>query len=347
MATHNQTKGEFIDSVMRGVNSVDAGVKGALNYVKLAARAQGNPAALARATKMAKSYGKPSAYATLAIEAGNTAWLASDPEKRARAETEYAANSEKPLVERVIESVWNPTDTLYAAGKEIYDTTKTYESVERGQMESENNSLLRKIAKHDKQTAKAAQDSLGINPEFERAAGGRTHPKDKRYPEVKPDPDTMEFFKKNPAVAGMATGAGLNGYDGPRQVMVNPHSGLNPQQKDGLLRNERLRHLMDESKPELGFDPTPAQVASFQGTEYGKPENRGKLKETLVARILTGDESAGKITRPQSEAARKIGRLYNNSVTPTNPLSTAYQMDAPLPGLPGAVTRRERKPFTR
>ena len=350
------TKGEVADAAMRAANIVDAGLQGTLGYARLAARLQsgmkkGATAAASQLGTATKSYGKKSAVVGLAIEAGNTAWLAADPDKRARVEAEYDVNAKKSAVERMVEGALNASDTLYATGKSVYDAGKTFESIERSQMDSEQLVLLRKIAKHEASVAKqevaTAQDRLGINPQVERSANGRTHPKESRYPEVKPDPDTMEFFKKNPAVAGMATGAGLNGYDGSRQVMVNPHTGLNPQQTDGLLRNERLRHLMDESKPELGFDPTPAQVASFQGTEYGKPENRGKLKETLVARILTGDESAGKITRPQSEAARKIGRLYNNSVTPTNPLSTAYQMDAPLPGLPGAVTRRERSPFAR
>jgi len=157
-------------------------------------------------------------------------------------------------------------------------------------------------------------------------------PKVDRYPVVKPDRETLDYFRQNPTVAGMAIGAGLNGYSGARQIVVNPYTGLNKTQEGGLILNERLRHLMDEAKPELKFDPTTEQVARFKGTEYGKPENIGRLKETLVARIITGDESAGKITRPQSEAARKIDRLYNNAVTPTNPLSTAYQMDEPLPG---------------
>jgi hypothetical protein len=156
-------------------------------------------------------------------------------------------------------------------------------------------------------------------------------PKATRYPEVKPDKNTMEFFRKTPSVAGMATGAGLNGYDGPRQVMVNPHTGLNEAQRGGLVRNERLRHFMDESKPSLNFDPTPAQVASFQGTEYGKPENRGRLKETLVARIITGDDSAGSTTPEQKESAYRVSRMYSNPVTPTNPLSTDYQMGSALP----------------
>ena len=220
------TKGEVADAAMRAANIVDAGLQGTLGYARLAARLQsgmkkGATAAASQLGTATKSYGKKSAVVGLAIEAGNTAWLAADPDKRARVEAEYDVNAKKSAVERMVEGALNASDTLYATGKSVYDAGKTFESIERSQMDSENNVLLRKIAKHDKQTATAAQDRLGINPQVERSA------------------------------------------------------------------------------------------------------------------------------RPQSEAARKIGRLYNNSVTPTNPLSTAYQMDAPLPGLPGAVTRRERSPFAR
>ena len=137
-----------------------------------------------------------------------------------------------------------------------------------------------------------------------------------KYPEVKPDKGTLEYFKKNPTVAGMAVGAGLNGYDGERRVMVNPYSGLNPEQRKGLVENERLRHFMDETKPELKFNPTNKQLESFRGTEYGKPENLGKLRETIVARILTGDVSAGDVTPEQRKAADLIREKWNSQTKP-------------------------------
>lgn len=127
-----------------------------------------------------------------------------------------------------------------------------------------------------------------------------------KYPTVAPDADTLKYFKANPTVSGMAVGAGLNGYDGPRRVMVNPYAKLNPQQTKALEENERLRHYMDETKPSLDFKITPKQLKAFEGTEYGKPENIDRLRETILARIITGDGSAEDFTEEQAAAAAKI-----------------------------------------
>ncbi len=137
-----------------------------------------------------------------------------------------------------------------------------------------------------------------------------------KYPEDKPDKGTLDYFKKNPTVAGMAIGAGLNGYEGDRRVVVNPYAGLSPEQRMGLIENERLRHFMDETKPKLSFTPTSKQVEFFKGTEYGKPENVNKLKETIVARILTGDASAGDVTPEQKKAADLVRQQWMNQSKP-------------------------------
>jgi len=137
-----------------------------------------------------------------------------------------------------------------------------------------------------------------------------------KYPVVEPDAETLDYFKKNPDVAGMAIGAGLNQYGGERRVVVNPYSGLSKEGKEGLILNERLRHFMDETKPQLSFNPTKEQVQSFQGTEYGKPENIGRLKETIVARILTGDASAGNFTKEQEDAAMEIQKKFQDQGKP-------------------------------
>jgi len=154
-----------------------------------------------------------------------------------------------------------------------------------------------------------------------------------KYPVVQPDKETLNYFKKNPTVAGMAVGAGLNGYDGERRVMVNPYSGLNPEQQRGLIENERLRHFMDETKPKLNFNPTNKQFESFRGTEYGKPENVGKLKETIVARILTGDTSVGDVTPEQQKAADSIRQQWekqNKPKTMVDMVNDAIKIRQPL-----------------
>jgi hypothetical protein len=157
----------------------------------------------------------------------------------------------------------------------------------------------------------SAMNSYGIKPLMATATMDKV-----KYPEDKPDAGTLDYFKKNPTVAGMAIGGGLNGYDGDRRVVVNPYSGLNPEQRKGLIENERLRHFMDETKPELGFSPTSKQIKLFEGTEYGKPENVNKLKETIVARILTGDASAGDVTPEQKKVADSIRQQWEKQSKP-------------------------------
>jgi len=153
-----------------------------------------------------------------------------------------------------------------------------------------------------------------------------------KYPVVQPDPDTNKWFKANPNVSGMAMGAGLNDTspNDPRTVMVNPYSGLSEEGKKGLILNERLRHYMAESDYEPEFEPTPAQIKFFEGEEYGKPENRKYLKQTLVARILTGDESAGDVTPEQVSAAEKLMKNFQSVGKPMFPASIREIRRSPL-----------------
>ena len=137
-----------------------------------------------------------------------------------------------------------------------------------------------------------------------------------RYPVVEPDAETLDYFKKNPNQSGMAIGAGLNGYGGERRVVVNPYSGLDPQGVKGLIENERIRHFIDETKPKLDFTPTKEQLDFFKNTEYGKPENIARLRETLVARILTGDDSAKNITPEQQRAADLVAQQWYSQNKP-------------------------------
>ena len=132
------------------------------------------------------------------------------------------------------------------------------------------------------------------------------------YPIVNPDSETLKYFKDNPNVTGMAMGAGLNGSSlkSPRVVMVNPFSSLTKEQQGYLVDNERIRHFMDETKYNPSFKPTEKQFSFFKGTEYGKPENERFLKQTLIARIITGDETAGDFTDEQSKEAKKIVSRY-------------------------------------
>lgn len=56
---------------------------------------------------------------------------------------------------------------------------------------------------------------------------------------------------------------------------------------------------MRERKFPYDFDPTPAQRATFRGTPYERDEH--ELRSTILARGLTGDPSAGKLTPRQQQ----------------------------------------------
>jgi hypothetical protein len=94
-------------------------------------------------------------------------------------------------------------------------------------------------------------------------------------------PGEDSYFRNNAHVAGMASDSG--------HVILNPNSpaGVN---HDAVSRNEALRLYMKDRGVTPSFDVTPEQRSMFAGTSYGTNDNA--LKETLAARIYSGDPSA-------------------------------------------------------
>lgn len=125
------------------------------------------------------------------------------------------------------------------------------------------------------------------------------------YPIVEPDEELLKWFKENPQTAGMQWGAGKNDSptDTPRSIVLNPFSKLSKEQQMAVAKNEAIRHFIDEKQIIPKFNLTPEQEKSFAGTQYGKIEDKTPLKQSILARILTGDESAGKITPMQQKWA--------------------------------------------
>ena len=108
-------------------------------------------------------------------------------------------------------------------------------------------------------------------------------------------PGEDSYFAANKKVAGMAAEDGT--------IVFNPYAG--PEVNlDAVGRNEAIRLYVREKGIKFDFDLTPSQKNAFQGTEYGK--NPTALKESIVARILSNDPSAGDTTKQQLEAARKL-----------------------------------------
>lgn len=122
-----------------------------------------------------------------------------------------------------------------------------------------------------------------------------------------------KYFKENPKVSGMAAEDG--------SIVLNPYSGLSSQEKSAVAKNEAYRLLMRDKNIVPSFELTDQQRNFFAGTPYEK--NEVAMKQTIVARILSGDPSA--IATPsQIQEANEIasaargGQAQNTpSLTPT------------------------------
>lgn len=116
-------------------------------------------------------------------------------------------------------------------------------------------------------------------------------------------PGEDQYFRQNRHVTGMAAEDG--------RVILNPHSGLSPQQQNAVIQNEaaRLYFRENQNRFKFDFDPTPEQQQSFRGTAYeNDPYN---LRATIVSRILSGDPSAGNYTARQKQWADWILEQLN------------------------------------
>ena len=113
------------------------------------------------------------------------------------------------------------------------------------------------------------------------------------YGTREPSKSELEFFKSRPEVGGYAAED--------NKIVMNPFSSLKPTEQNAVAQNEALRLFMRGQQYSPEFDLTKEQKGFFKGTEYGK--NEEAAKQSLIARILTGDPSAQGITEEQKKAA--------------------------------------------
>ena len=106
-------------------------------------------------------------------------------------------------------------------------------------------------------------------------------------------PDLYEgedkYFKENPHVAGMAAEDD--------RIIMNPYSKLTEAEKQAVMMNEAARVHMRRNYDAPRFELTQDQLARLGN--YSKDEN--DIKQTIAARILSGDPSAGQPTPEQLE----------------------------------------------
>lgn len=97
------------------------------------------------------------------------------------------------------------------------------------------------------------------------------------------------YFKKNPTVAGMATED--------NKITLNPYSPLSMTQKQAVAVNEAARLLLRGKQ--LDFPLTTQQHSMLSNTTYANADEQSR-KATILARLLSGDSSAGKPTDAQT-----------------------------------------------
>ena len=109
-------------------------------------------------------------------------------------------------------------------------------------------------------------------------------------------PGEDDYFKSNPNVTGMAADDD--------KVILNPYSKISPKEKEAVMLNEAARvHMRNKLMPSPNYDLTPEQTEKFKTYGEGDPN---AIRQTIAARILSGDPSAGTPTEAQQEYVQQL-----------------------------------------
>lgn len=109
----------------------------------------------------------------------------------------------------------------------------------------------------------------------------------------------LEYFKKNPNVAGMAADD--------NKVILNPFANRKPEEYQSVAINESSRILMRQPKYAPRFDLTDQQKSFLDSTSYRNAPDEDR-KSTIAARILSKDPSAGIPSNEQTLFANELRR---------------------------------------
>jgi len=107
----------------------------------------------------------------------------------------------------------------------------------------------------------------------------------------------FQYFKANPGVAGMAAEDNA--------VILNPFSRLSEKEQDAVRMNESARLLMRGDFEKPNFALTPEQQSFLSNTEYANADEANR-QQTVAARLLSGDPSAGRGTPEQMEYVSRL-----------------------------------------
>lgn len=114
------------------------------------------------------------------------------------------------------------------------------------------------------------------------------------YPIREPSDDELNYFRLNTHIGGYASDD--------NNIVINPFTQLTDDERSLVAKNEAVRLWLRENKIEPTFNITKEQEESFFDTEYGGAEPV-HIKHTILGRIISGDPSAGKITKEQKKYA--------------------------------------------
>ena len=118
----------------------------------------------------------------------------------------------------------------------------------------------------------------------------------KMYGMRSPYETELKFFKGSPEVAGMAAEDD--------KIVMNPFSSLSKKEQNAVAQNEALRIYMRQNQVNPSFDLTQAQQKMFADTEYAS--DPVAAKQSILARILSGDPSAKGASLDQTIEAQKL-----------------------------------------
>lgn len=108
-------------------------------------------------------------------------------------------------------------------------------------------------------------------------------------------PGEEDYFKKNPHVAGMAAEDD--------KIILNPYSKLSDKEKQAVMLNEAARvHMRRGTMEAPRYELTPEQVQQFRNYSQSLDD----IRQTIAARILSGDPSAGQTTPDQMQYVQRL-----------------------------------------
>lgn len=122
----------------------------------------------------------------------------------------------------------------------------------------------------------------------------------------KPYQSEDDYFRKNPTVAGMAAEDG--------KIILNPYSNLSEDELGSVATNEAYRLFMRENEIVPNIKLSEEQLKQFANTPYKNMER--ETKQTIIARILSGDPSA--LATP--EQIKEAKRIESIATTPQSPV---------------------------